>query len=361
LEFPGFSDGMSAELVVGTPESPDTTTIIADYFRSGVITLPAESPQAGSPTGSAATVTYIPLTPGSQTFSEINSAAAQAMALQKSQGTLPTIPIPTEIQAILGGLSVGAILPQNMTVTGVTVGAAPVGSASQTAQVQITGTISVTEAYIFNTAYNFTYTLLVAMSPSHDGSNTGDLLTLTGSSPVFTCQDVPSAITAQVAPSMLSQVVSGLQAQFNALLVQAATSQLSENGRALTSTAVLSVQSVGVSSSGISLSLVIGDIFQGGWVSLLSVAMEPQPLFGVETAYTITVKGNGQALAGAEVSINPGLVPTKTNNYGVVQATMKLTNTTLVYNPKLGMVSVYTPPVLSVTAAGFQGYTQVLK
>jgi hypothetical protein len=260
----------------------DTTTG-GDWVRSGVLTALPPSPDMPG-------VYSIPTIP--------ISAAAVAMAA----GTLlpPTI-VPGWIRWLSGIVTAGSYIPL------VAVLPAPtVTLGTGTLSVAVTGSLAVRVFYFGVKTFTFGLTTTVVPAPSADSGVPSRVLSM---NPTLTSFVSAMSIIPGLGGFLASVVASQLEAAVNDTIVSRGHAVASTRGLRLTSTAIFSARRVTVLPSGITLQLMLVDLWGPAVVPIpgtLAVSITPPPQASVPHAYTVTVTNSvtGSPILGATLTLH---------------------------------------------------------
>jgi hypothetical protein len=330
------------------------TTFGGDLFRSGPVQLP--------PSPAQLTVNLVPP--------------------QQPSPAPPTL-TPSQVSGLVGSVAGNTLSAGGgMTVAIATATAKLVAGA---VKLTLTGTIR-WSWFIFSASTGFTLTMFLGLAPSHDPSDTSDVV----SAPVVTTgAAAPPALTltsillSPLAPALAglfaSEVASVVAAEINQMIPSIASGALANMNRQLTPTAVISLERAVITGSGIGLIASVSDLFGPGIEPIpisLRAVISPPPRYGEPIDYTVEVvedTATGQAVPGATVKITTP-APTETKPQNIDTVTETTGSNGLATFPQLTLQSVELPvfngkgmsgqltiyPWLSAKAAGFIGFSEQL-
>jgi hypothetical protein len=314
-----------------------------DFLRSGAVNALPASPVAAT----AITVPSV-LIPAAT----ITARAAGIF--------VPATAVPTGIRIVSGFLTGGTFIPLVVALGPAT---ATLGAGAIT--FAVTGVVTARVFYFSVSAITITATTTVTIVPSADPSNPARILRVTLTPITLTGIGAPvGLVLGPLVASLLSVVI---ESMLNSLILSTASSTLSGSGLLMTPTAVISARRVTIAPGGISLQLILADLFGPAVVAppkTLSVSISPTPVANITHNYTVTVVDavSGLAVAGANVTLenfaSGGPISKLTDPAGKAvfpNVTLRIRRVVVIDTgddkPRREVELI--PPTLTVTAAGY--------
>jgi len=255
-----------------------------DFLRSGTVGALPASPAAAT----AITVPTVPISSG--------TIAARAAGL-----FVPATAVPTGIRIVSGVLTGGTFIPL---VVALGPAIATLGAGSIT--ITLTGALTARVFFFSVSTITITAATTVTLAPSADPANPARILRVT-LTPI-TISGIGAAVGFLLGPFLASLISAIVEPMINGLILSTASSTLAGSGLLLTATAVISARRVTISPGGVSLQLILGDLFGPAVVAppkTLSVSISPTPVANTAHTYTVTVVDSVTSLPviGANVTL----------------------------------------------------------
>jgi hypothetical protein len=220
-----------------------------------------------------------------------------------------TIPVPSGIQALVGLLTAGSMIPQSIIVTDVNL------TLGTPAALELDGNINVAYFGFINQSSGFSLSTNLMIAPSGDASDPSRIVAVTTPSLASSADLVfdalillpPAAIA--IAQLAAGAVASQVESQLNNLIAQKAASVVQSFNLQMTPTATISLVRPIILPGGMAGILTIGDIF-GSAIEAIpqapEIAVTPKWNCGVKENYTITVTdpANNSPIPGAYVHLS---------------------------------------------------------
>ena len=321
-----------------TPPTGQATLLVSDIsgpgdvFRSGVMTAWPPSP---------ATLMVLPIppvtTPGMSVPPPTGSPltkfnTAQIAALVAPLAGRP-VPIPLWIIGMSTTLTGGTFIPTAMTIGGVTIKTAAPNLITAT----ITGTLFFTKFFFFAVSSGFTAEVTLAVTPSGDAVNTARVFafSVAGSSfnPGFISPGISltlwmfAPLFVKILESEIDKALNGaIMAMVDSAVAKFSPAALGSSAASsavtLSPTASICAQKVSVAPGGITVQMLVSDLF-GPLIVLpkppppppppkpkrkMLVSITPKPVANVSKAYVVKVldQATGAVIVGASVDIRTG-------------------------------------------------------
>lgn len=338
----------------------DNTRSGGDWLRSGVLTALPASP-------ATATIYTFPTVP----ITAATVAAAAAAAAIK-----PTI-VPGWLRWVVGILTAGLYIPLVYVLPAPTV---TLGAGTITATVA--GFLAVRVFYfgVITTGIGITVTMTPA--PSHDAEVPSRVLSTNITASSFASS---LSVLAGLGTALATEVASTIESTVNSTIISLGHAAAAARGFQITSTAVFSARAITVTPTGISLQVVLCDLWGPALTPLpgtLSATIAPPPKEASPQSYTVTVVDSvtGAPVPMATVTLynydvngNPSNMSATTNASGQAQFTVTLHSkkvTKFITSTSVGpdgkpdrepeRVTTTLPPTLTVDAAGYTSIRLVL-
>ncbi len=270
----------------------DTGALTGQLFRSGRVTLPP------SP-GQVTVITAVGAIP---------APAVTAFGATLS-GTQLSTPVEGWLKAVLG-VFLGFGAPESVTITSASV-TPETGSLS----LSITGSATYRLFFFVPFTQTFTISTSVTVTPSGDGTRTGRIVSVVPSGTRLTLP-IPrtTPFSSGGAISLPFDVLNGtlvgaLEPAINQAIMGAVDAQLRSRTPPMrrTPTCVVSARRVGITGSGISAQIMLGDFGAVVVASppILRLSVSPEPTPGVQRTYTfrVTDRAGNSPVAGATVAL----------------------------------------------------------